>query len=241
MIGRVSGASGAATVISHHHTSRTRSFTMRTVRWLACGLAFIALTPSAGAAQGGRLFRDSWFWGANVGLMNYSTQTETNQVATVINGEWFITKTKGALYLSVGQAFFTATSTVPDNNGNQYNVKVQDMTQVMADVVALPIAWGGVHLYAGGGFIMNLTHHAEITDIIANPNIQQQVQANLNEVKDGIQPNILVGVHAQLKRAAIFGNLIWMPTPSNFILNGKSAFFLEAGVRWNFGASAEGY
>ena len=214
---------------------------MRTVRWLACGLAFIALTPSVGAAQGGRLFRDSWFWGANIGLMNYSTQTETNQTATVINGEWFITKTKGALYLSVGEALFTATSTVPDDNGNQYAVQVQDMTQVMADVVALPIAWGGFHLYAGGGFIMNLTHHAEITQVIANPNIKEQVQQNLNDVKDGVQFNLLVGVHAQLKRAAIFGNVIWMPTPTNFILNGKSAFFLEAGVRFNFGPSAEGY
>ena len=111
------------------------------------------------------------------------------------------------------------------------------MTQVMADVVALPVAWGGVHLYAGGGFIMNLTHHAEITDVIANPNIEQQVQQNLNEVKDGIQSNLLVGVHAQLKRTAMFGNLIWMPTPSNFILNGKSAYFLEAGLRFNFGTS----
>ena len=48
---------------------------MRTVRWLASGLALIALLPSASAAQQGRLFRDSWFWGANAGVMNFSTAT----------------------------------------------------------------------------------------------------------------------------------------------------------------------
>ncbi len=113
------------------------------------------------------------------------------------------------------------------------------MTQVMADVVALPIAWGGLHLYAGGGFIMNLSHSAIITDSILNPNVAQQVQHNLNEQKDGIQFNLLVGLHAQLKRVAIFGNLIYMPTPSNFILNGRAAYLLEGGVRMNFGPSQD--
>jgi hypothetical protein len=212
---------------------------MRKVRWLASGLALIALLPSAGTAQAGRLFRDSWFWGANAGIMNFGTSTTSNQSATVINGEWFITKTRGGLYLSAGQAFFTANATVTDNNGTPYNVQIKDMTQIMADVIALPVAWGGVHLYAGGGFIMNLTHEATITDVIVNPNVQDQVQANLNDQKDGIEFNILVGVHAQLKRAAIFGNVIWMPTPSNFILNGHAAWFLEGGVRFNLGSSNE--
>jgi len=48
-----------------------------------------------------------------------------------------------------------------------------------------------------------------------------------------------VGVHAQLKRMAIFGNFIWMPTPSNFVLSGRSAYFLQGGVRFNLGPSDE--
>jgi hypothetical protein len=221
------------------HTTRTRSFTMRMVRWLASGLALVALAPSASSAQGGRLFNDSWFWGLNAGAMSFSTATVANQTAPVVNAEWFITRTKGGLYLSVGQAFFTTSAAVTDNNGTPYNVQIKDMTQVMADVIALPIAWGGVHLYAGGGFIMNLAHEATITDTILNPNVKDQVQHNLNEQKDGIQFNLLVGVHAQLKRVAIFGNFIYMPTPSQFILNGRAAYLLEGGVRLNFGPSAD--
>jgi hypothetical protein len=212
---------------------------MRKVRWLASGLALIALLPSASAAQGGRLFRDSWFWGANAGIMSFSTSTVANQTATVINGEWFITRTRGGLYISAGEAFFTTSATVSDNNGNPYNVQIKDMTQIMADAIALPVAWGGVHLYAGAGFLMNLAHEATITDVILNPNVQAQVQQNLNSAKDGVQFNILVGVHAQLKRAAIFGNVVWMPTPSSFILNGRAAWFLEGGVRFNIGTSDE--
>ncbi len=212
---------------------------MRTVRWLASGLALIALLPSAGAAQSGRLFRDSWFWGANAGIMSFSTATVSNQPATLINAEWFITRTRGGLYLSAGEALFTADAAVKDNTGQSYNVQIQDMTQVMADVIVLPVSWGGVHLYAGGGFIMNLSHNATITDVIVDPNVRDQVQATLNKEKDGIQFNLLLGVHAQLKRAAIFGNLIWMPTPSNFILNGRAAWFLEGGIRFNLGSSDE--
>jgi hypothetical protein len=212
---------------------------MRTVRWLACGLALSALVPTAGAAQSGRLFRDSWFWGANAGIMTFSTSVVSNQAAPVINGEWFITRTKGGLYISVGQAFFTANATVNDNLGNPYNVQVQDMTQVMADVVVLPVSWGPLHLYAGGGFMLNLTHHAIVTDSIADPSVRDQVHSNLASQKDGAQVNLLVGLHAQLQRVAVFGNIIWMPTPSNFILSGNAAFLLEAGVRLNFGESSD--
>ncbi len=90
---------------------------MRMVRWLASGLALVALAPSASSAQGGRLFNDSWFWGLNAGAMSFSTATVSNQTAPVVNAEWFITKTRGGLYLSIGQAFFTANAAVTDNNG----------------------------------------------------------------------------------------------------------------------------
>ena len=212
---------------------------MRMVRWLASGLALIALTASTAAAQDGRLFRDSWFWGVNSGVMSFSTQSVANQTATFINGEWFITKTKGGLYLSIGEAFFTASGTVNDNLGNPYNVQVKDMTQVMADAMALPVSWGALHLYAAGGFILNIAHSATIVDSILNPNVKDQVQQNLNNQRDAICFNLMVGLHAQLKRAAIFGNFVWMPTPSNFVLSGRSAYFLQGGIRFNFGPSEE--
>ncbi|HUO52393.1 MAG TPA: hypothetical protein VMT93_07740 [Gemmatimonadaceae bacterium] len=212
---------------------------MRTVRWLASGLALIALTPSAGHAQEGRLFRDSWFWGVNAGVMNISSQTVSNQTATTVSGEWFITRTRGGLYLSAGESFFTINGTVNDNLGNPYNVQIKDMTQVMVDAIALPVAWGGLHLYAGGGFILNLVHSATVTDTILNPNVKQQVTQNLNNQKDCICFNILAGLHYQMKRAAIFGNIIWMPTPYNFVLSGNSAWMLQGGIRFNFGPSDE--
>ncbi len=173
---------------------------MRMVRWLASGLALVALAPSASSAQGGRLFNDSWFWGLNAGAMSFSTATVANQTAPVVNAEWFITKTRGGLYLSVGQAFFTTSASVTDNNGVPYNVQIKDMTQVMADVIALPVAWGGVHLYAGGGFIMNLSHEATITDSILNPNVRDQVQHNLSEEKDA-DPGQSAGGRARAAQA----------------------------------------
>jgi len=212
---------------------------MRTVRWLAFGLALIALLPSASAAQQGRLFRDSWFWGANVGVMNFSTATSSNQTASLVNLEWFITRTRGGLYLSAGRAFFTANGAVKDNQGNSYNVQIQDMTQIQADLIALPVAWGGVHLYAGGGFQMNIAHSAVVTDSILDPNIKTQVQNTLADQADAIRFNLLIGVHAQLKRIAIFGNAEWLPAMGNFVLGNKASWMLEGGIRLNFGPSDE--
>ena len=212
---------------------------MRTVRWLASGLALIALPPSASAAQQGRLFRDSWFWGANAGIMSFSTATVANQQAPVFNLEWFITRTRGGLYLSLGRSLFTASAGVKDNLGTLHNVEVQDMTQIMADLIAFPVQWGGVHLYAGTGFMMNIAHSAVLTDSILDPNTKTQVQQTLTDQQDAIRFNILVGAHAQLKRVALFGNALWMPAMGNFVLGAKSTWMLEAGVRLNFGPSDE--
>jgi hypothetical protein len=212
---------------------------MRTVRWLAFGLALIALLPSASAAQQGRLFRDSWFWGASAGAMSFSTATVSNQQAPVVNLEWFITRTRGGLYLSAGRSFFTANAGVKDNLGTLYNVQIQDMTQFQADLIALPVAWGPVHLYAGGGFQMNIAHSAVVTDSILNPNTKTQVEQTLKDQQDAIRFNLLLGVHAQLKRIAIFGNAEWLPAMGNFVLGQKATWMLEGGIRLNFGPSDE--
>jgi hypothetical protein len=212
---------------------------MRTVRWLAFGLALIALLPSASAAQQGRLFRDSWFWGASAGAMSFSTATVSNQQAPVVNLEWFITRTRGGLYLSAGRSIFTANAGVEDNLGTLYNVQIQDMTQFQADLIALPVAWGPVHLYAGGGFQMNIAHSAVVTVSILDPNIKTQVEQTLKDQQDAIRFNLLVGVHAQLKRIAIFGNAEWLPAMGNFVLGQKATWMLEGGIRLNFGPSDE--
>ncbi|NUR19582.1 MAG: hypothetical protein HOQ12_08640, partial [Gemmatimonadaceae bacterium] len=48
---------------------------MRSNLRLLAGLALIALAPRVGAAQEGRLFKDSWFFGAKAGNMTYWTTT----------------------------------------------------------------------------------------------------------------------------------------------------------------------
>ena len=48
---------------------------MRSIRRLVPGLVLLALAPSVGAAQSGRLFNNSWFFGAHVGNMTYWTAT----------------------------------------------------------------------------------------------------------------------------------------------------------------------
>src|SRR5690348_668430 len=80
--------------------SRTRNFSMRTVRWLVSGLALMALLPTISAAQAGRLFKDSWFWGAKGGIATFSTTSGASEVSPMAGVDWLITRSRGALYVA---------------------------------------------------------------------------------------------------------------------------------------------
>lgn len=211
---------------------------MRTVRWITSGLALLALVPAVSSAQSNRWFKDSWFWGAKFGLMNFSTGKET-KTAPLIGGEWLITKNRGALYLSAEQSFFTSNATVFDANGTPYNVSVRDMRRYTAAALAFPVAWNSIRPYGGVGFAMNLLQHATVTDPVTDPDQQVVVANNLSDEKDRVSFLMMGGVQIQRQRLSLFGQVTYMPSKANFLLSGRSAYFLEGGVRYNFGRASD--
>ncbi|HEU4643101.1 MAG TPA: hypothetical protein VFS44_11650 [Gemmatimonadaceae bacterium] len=214
---------------------------MRTVRWLASGLALVALLPAVGAAQSSRLFKNSWFWGAKVGLMSYSTAAQKNSTAASIGAEWLITRSRGALYVAGEQAFFDATSAVQDNASapNAYRVSIKDMRRYTAAALAFPVAWGTLRPYAGVGFSLNLIQHATLADPVADTAQLVVVQNRIANQKDRIAFITMAGVQAQYRRVSLFGQLTYMPAKENFLLNGRTTYMLESGVRYNFGSSVD--
>ena len=92
---------------------------MRIVRKIGLVLA-AAVIPSLVSAQassnGGRPFEDSWFWGVKGGMTSFSTGTNGSArvSAPTVGGEWLITRTRVAMYLSVEQTFFDKTVGVFD-------------------------------------------------------------------------------------------------------------------------------
>jgi hypothetical protein len=208
---------------------------MRTVRWLTSGLALVALIPSLGAAQSSRLFQDSWFWGAKGGVMSFATSADGNTAAPLVGAEWLITRTHGALYVSGEQSFFNATSSVQGAAGTEYNVAIRDMRRYTAAALAFPVAWGTVRPYAGLGFSLNNIQRA-----VLDPAADDSARANLAKQQDRNSFITMAGIQAQYNRISIFGQATYMPAKSGFLLNKRSTYIIEAGVRYNFSSSREG-
>ncbi len=214
---------------------------MRTVRWLTSGLALAALVPSLGAAQqsSSRLFENSWFWGAKGGVMSFETEADGNTAAPLVGVEWLITRTHGALYISGDQAFFNATSSVNDRYGQAYRVKIRDMRRYTAAALAFPWTWGTVRPYGGVGFSLNNIQRTSLIDMPATDTSIADVAVQLDHQKDRTSFITMAGIQGQYQRVSLFGQVTYMPAKADFLLNGRSTYILEAGIRYNFGASKE--
>ena len=65
---------------------------MRLLRVLTAAIGLAALLPKPSAAQGGRQFKDAWFWGVKGGGVLYSSASTENSLAPLVGAEWLITR-----------------------------------------------------------------------------------------------------------------------------------------------------
>jgi hypothetical protein len=115
---------------------------MRLTRSLATGLASLALLPAVGIAQQqqGRLFQNSWFWGATAGVETFWTTAVAHQQAPTFGVEWLITQKHTGLYLSLEEAFFHENNVQYKVTGRQYSDSTQTAwTDVSAPYGVTPI------------------------------------------------------------------------------------------------------
>jgi len=216
---------------------------MRTIRRLTTALALMVL-PQVAGAQEGRLFKDSWFWGAKVGTMKYETLV-TKGYAPLIGGEWLITRTRGALYLAVDEAFFglEGRSTVEDPYApsGRKEVHLFDLRRATIAGIVFPAQKRGyLRPYAGVGFVL-LDFHAASPVTGGNSAAENQaIGEALQDAKSGASVMGLLGLQAQFKRLSAFGQGSVMPAQgSTFLLNGNYTIIVEAGLRYNIGTSID--
>ena len=207
---------------------------MRSNLRLLAGLVIMALAPRAGAAQAGRLFKDSWFFGAKAGNMTYWTTTTQHGQAPIIGGETLITRSRGGLYLSLDEAFFDGTTSIINSSGSEQVVRIKDNRRATIAAMMFPKAYGWIRPYGGIGFALNFMQTAtpvggsdETTDLI----VARQKTASA--------PIFMVGTQLQLLRFSVFGQASYMPAQNSFLLNNNETYFIEAGIRYNIGSSIE--
>ncbi len=211
---------------------------MRTIRGSALVLAFVALSPAIATAQANRPFADSWFWGAKVGALAFSTTRIENGFAPTVGAEWLITRSRGALLVSLDRSFFSEQSTISDAGSlsGESVVDVKDLTRLSFSLLAFPKQINNLRPYGGVGIALNFIGEAEASSgsqgsaFSANAIEEQRSRASFQ---------VLAGVQAQMRSMSLFGQLVMLPFETDFLLNGRSAYALEAGVRWNVGGAID--
>ena len=105
---------------------------MRMTRLFVAGLIVLAAVPGAAHAQRVRDFDDSWFWGAKAGVSTFSKDYDNTGSALTYGIEWLVTRSRGALYVSLDQADINATGFVFDPSADQSlrGVQVEKLRRV---------------------------------------------------------------------------------------------------------------
>jgi hypothetical protein len=219
---------------------------MRTIRALKVAVAIVAALPTIAAAQHGRQFKDSWFWGIKAGGLTFADSAQSYRQAPLAGIDWLITRTKGGVYISGGQAFFhEKTVTFRDPNfpvdSGFREIRLNNLRRLDFAVMGFPGDYLRFHPYIGAGFSMS-----DVADAVATGPFGTQDQLTFAEQvihrqKVQFAPLGIVGGQWRLRWASVFGQLTIAPTQKDFILyNGRPVnMTYEFGLRYNVGTSID--
>jgi len=218
---------------------------MRTIRTLTAGLACAALLPAVAAAQAAphkvRSFTDSWYWGAKGGVSMFGATAE-DITAPTFGGEWLITRTRIAMYVSVEQSFFDTQGGVFDgtSTGSTRIVDIKDSRRYNMQLFAFPKQFGAFRPYAGLGFALISIREANPEGTFANAASQDSILADVDASSSRTTPVFTLGGQLDFSRAALFVQASTMPTRNRFLINGKpNTYLLEGGLRYNLADAIE--
>jgi hypothetical protein len=226
---------------------------MRPIRALTTAAVLAATLPLVAGAQGGRQFKDAWFWGVKAGGLTYADGGGKYQLAPMGGAEWLITRTHGGLYVSLSQAFMTTTTRFPAGPTAQDSIVIGGVTQHTRVVdlqnlrkldMAL-MAFPGEHLrlhpYAGLGFSMADVPSASGRAPYTTSEQLAFTNAAIRDLKVGFTPLLMLGTQVRTPIFSVFAQGELSPAQKNFLLyNGKPVFFaFSGGVRYNVGSSVE--
>lgn len=220
---------------------------MRPLRVLAAAATFAALLSQPMAAQDGRQFSDAWFWGAKAGALSYSSATGSS-VAPLIGADWLITRSKGGIYLSFDESFFSGKGSYRDvdtNGAFEHFVDVKNLRRVSIAGMIFPMQSPRLHPYLGAGFAFHQLASASLMDGDAVTGARYAVALDsLQAKRSAFTPVFMGGVQARLSMFSLFAQATASPTQRDFFLSqldgGRAfTFSIEGGLRYNIGSSIE--
>ena len=219
---------------------------MRTIRALTAAVAVAAALPTIAAAQHGRQFRDAWFWGVKGGGLTLADSNSSYTQAPLAGFDWLITRSRGGLYISGSQAFFTQqTFTLRDpSSGADSGLRVVDLKNLRKVDFAL-MAFPGQHVrfhpYAGLGLTLDQVASATPQPPFATVDQLTAAEQDIQDRKVGVSPFLIGGGQYRFTAISVFVQGTANPVNRDFLLyNGKPwNFTIEAGIRYNVGSSID--
>jgi hypothetical protein len=219
-------------------------FRMRTISRLGRALAVAAFLPVAAAAQQTSApIENSWFWGVGGGRISFPTYFHRVDAPT-ISADWLITRSRWALNVYAGQAYFTDSSTVSDpNSSGLRKASMTDLRRVgFQGIVFLP-NWTWFHPYAGVGYSFNFINKAApIGTFFNSAAARDSAEKRVNDARALAKMTWTAGAMVTWHKFAPYAQYTMMPTKGSgdWLINGTgSTSFWEAGLRYNFGSAIE--
>lgn len=185
-------------------------------------------------------FNDSWYWGAKGGITQFNAGLGRVSAPTV-GGEWLITRSRGAMYISAEQSFFDEVGGVFDGSvaGAVRDVVISDMRRYAVGLLAFPTS-GSMRPYAGLGLAINVIQNADPQGTFLNEDSQTEVFQRVARQTSKVSAVLTAGLQLQAGRVAFFGQASSMPTRSDFLLSGANyTFVFEGGIRYNLANAIE--
>src|SRR5438552_19188466 len=131
---------------------------MRLLKATLISAAFIAFAAMSASAQRSGNFENSWFWGVKGGVSTLSTTGSGSASVPTWGADWLITRSKGGLYISADESFFSRSLTAVDTHapGGTRQVKISNMRRVGFAGMVFPTTFGPVRPYAGVGAAVSI-------------------------------------------------------------------------------------
>lgn len=221
---------------------------MRAFRGLTIA-ALLLLNVGAAGAQASRGFKDSWFWGAKSGLLNYQVVNNAvakSPLALMAGGDWLITRTSGGLYVSFDYSFFSADSVFVNDSISPLDsvpriLQLGGLRRFTIAGMLFPMQTYRMHPYLGFGFTLSHIAKAEPQGTYRNATQENLVESTVQFFRSTASPVVILGTQLRLPLASAFAQVTATPASNNFFLFAGSGWrsTLEAGLRYNVGTSID--
>lgn len=218
---------------------------MRRIRALTLAAAVLAVLPATVVAQNGRPFDDSWFWGIKVGGFTLADSGSKYVQAPTVGVEWLITRSKGGLYISGSETFFSQHTFRQGNSESAdtavRSIRLKNLRKLDMALMGFPGQHLRFHPYVGIGFSMSQVASAQPEGTFETPEALTFTDQTIQNQRVAFSPLFIGGAQYRMPRFSVFGQALLSPAQKNFILyNGRPwNFGYEVGLRYNFGSAID--